>query len=366
MLGVLVFILTLFLLVLVHEYGHYATARFFKVGVEEFGIGFPPAIARWAKGKTVISLNWIPLGGFVRIKGEDENDRSPDSFSVQPVYKRALIIAAGVIMNALVAVALFSIGFGIGMPQDITDGAPAATTVTSATHRVMAVVPDAPADGVIADGDSMVALDGHTFSSLQDLQGYVRAHADQPVAVTISKEGTQRTVTLTPTALAIEGTAEPVIGFGVQLSTIGIVRYPWYQAPVEGLKMTGESFVLIVTTLGNALGNLVRGSPAGIDIAGPVGIAVVTGNVVHLGFLYLLQFVALLSINLSFVNLLPLPALDGGRLLFILIEAVRRKPVPSHVESRIHQIGFSFLLLLVLVVTFFDISRLHLAVPHLW
>ncbi|MFA5954616.1 MAG: site-2 protease family protein [Patescibacteria group bacterium] len=365
MTGVVVFILTLFFLVLVHEYGHYAMARLFGVGIEEFGVGFPPAIIRRLRGNTIFSLNWIPLGGFVRIKGEEKSDDAPDSFSVQPAYKRALIIAAGVLMNALVAAVLFSAGFLIGMPQDVTDGAPKGAIVENVSYRVMAVLPESPADGVVIPGESIASLDGHTFVHLQDLQQYVRNHVSVPVSVILKSETGERTLTITPTEFKREGVAEPVVGFGVQLSSIGVIRYPWYWAPVEGVRMTWQNFVLIVRTIGGATANLVRGVPAGVDISGPVGIAVVTGNVVHLGLLYLLQFVALLSINLSFVNLLPIPALDGGRLLFILIEVVRRKPVASHIESKIHQVGFSILLLIILLVTFSDISRLA-SFGHFW
>jgi len=357
MIGTIAFIITLFILVLVHEYGHFKVARFFKVGIEEFGFGFPPAIKKINRHGLIISLNWIPLGGFVRIKGEEGSDNSPDSFTSQSIYKRVLIIVAGVSMNLIVAILIFSAGFIFGMPQDVTRGIPKGAEVRDLDFVIAGIVPNSPAATVFERGESILSVDGKSFTELADLQHYIESKKGQDIIVAVKNESDVSFKVLKPVELNV-GEGNSVVGLGVQLVATGIVSYPWYQAFFEGISFTAKTFGMIITTLGGAVFNLLRGSPAGIDVAGPFGIAVITGSVVKLGFLFLLQFVGLLSVNLAIVNLLPFPALDGGRLLFLIIEVIRRKPISHELEARIHGLGFIVLLLLIVVVTYVDFQRL--------
>jgi regulator of sigma E protease len=355
MIGVLFFIVTLLALVLVHEFGHFGAARWFGVAVEEFGFGFPPAIAKKRWGKTTYSFNWLPLGGFVRIKGEENAVAEPDSFSVQSSWRRAVIIVAGVVMNLLVVVILFTVGFSVGLPQELDQPLPSAARVRDVRHQVAAVMPDSPASSALVPGDVIVAIDGQTFNALSELQAYIRGHSDSILNLTVERGGTQNTVSLQPTRLRLDD--GEIYGLGVSLFTTGVVAYPFYRAPLEAVRLTGKLFGLIAKTLGELVVGLLRGAPTAVDVTGPIGIAILTTEVVHLGWIFFLQFVAILSLNLAFINLLPFPALDGGRLLFILIEIIRRRPVSEATEGRIHRWGFTFLILLVLVVTYFDLNR---------
>ncbi|KKU48545.1 hypothetical protein A3H10_02645 [Candidatus Uhrbacteria bacterium RIFCSPLOWO2_12_FULL_46_10] len=355
MIGVLTFIITLLILVLVHEFGHFGAARWFGVAVDEFGFGFPPAIFKKRLGQTVYSFNWIPLGGFVRIRGEERTVVGPDSFSSQSPWRRAVIIVAGIVMNLAVVVFLFTIGYAVGLPQELGESLPAGARLSDVQHYIAATLPQSPADGILESGDAIVSIDGQIFASLSDLQSYIRDHANSKLDLVIKRNLEYRTVTIQPTLLKFRD--QEVYGIGVSLFTTATVSYPWYKAPVEATRLTARLFSLIATTLGELVVGLFRGAPASIDVTGPVGIAVLSGKVSSLGWIYILQFVAILSLNLAFINLLPFPALDGGRLLFIFIEIIRRRPVSAELEGRIHSLGFTVLIILVVVVTYFDLKR---------
>ena len=364
MIGVLVFIATLLVLVLVHEFGHFAAARLFGVGVEEFGFGFPPAIIKKKFGQTIYSFNWIPLGGFVRIKGEDKIIGEPDSYSSQSPWRRAVIILSGVLMNLLLVVVLFSIGYTVGLPQELGDTPPTGARVRNISHHIAAVMPASPADGVLKAGDVIVSIDEKKFQTLADLQSYIRAHREAELNLAIDRDSELYTVSIQPALLKVED--GEVYGVGVSLFTTGVISYPVYRAPLAAAQLTAKLFGIIAVTLGELVAGLFRGAPVPVDIAGPVGIALITTQVVGLGWIFILQFVAVLSLNLAFINLLPFPALDGGRLLFIIIEIIRRRPVSEELEGRVHRWGFTVLIILVMVVTYFDLRRLGGVFDGLW
>lgn len=357
MLSIVSFLLALLVLVLVHEYGHFKAARLLGVTVEEFGVGFPPAAWQKQIGETIYSVNWLPLGGFVRIKGEDGESRDFDSFGMQPVGRRALIVAAGILMNVLLAVVLFTVGFSLGMPQELNERLASNARVRDVSHSILGTLPGSPADTVLASGDELLRLDGQSFVDRASVQQYLQSRVGQSVQVEYEREGAVRTVSIQPTSLALED-GESRVGIGVQLFTVGTVSYPVYWAPVEAVRLSFETIGLIVTTFWEMLRQLAGGSTSGVEITGPVGIALLSGEVAARGAIYFLQFVAILSLNLAIVNALPIPALDGGRLLFLGIEAIRRRPVTAAIEGRIHRLGFALLITLVLVVTYSDIRRL--------
>lgn len=351
---ILLFLLVLSVLVFVHEFGHYVSAKRLGVKVEEFGFGFPPRAFGVKRGGTTYSVNWIPLGGFVRIKGESgEDGRDPDSFVRQSAPRRLLILAAGVLMNLLLAWGLFTVGAAIGLPEAL-EGQPSAARIRERSVTVTDVLPGSPAEAAgLSYGDRIAAIDGTAVVSFADLTSRIALAAGQEVALDLKRGNGARTVRVTPTTL--EQTGKP--GIGVGLVESGIVSYPWYLAPLRGLELTWRNTVAVFAALGSLVVSVVSGNGVTADVAGPVGIAVATGQVARLGFTYLLQFTALLSINLAVINLLPLPALDGGRVLFLAIEKIRRKPVDRALEGIVHQIGFALLLLLALLVTFQDVRR---------
>lgn len=353
-LTIIIFVLVLSLLVFVHELGHFVMAKRAGVRVDEFGFGFPPRIFGVKRGGTMYSINWIPLGGFVKIKGEEGEHRDePDSFAAKSGWRRFSILVAGVVMNFVLAALLLTVGFGVGMPQAVDD-LPAGARVRDRAIGIISIVQDSPAAlAGFLPGETVVSADGQSFPSVTDFQEYVRAHVGQEIVFIMREDGTTVERRATPEILAQTG--KPGVGIG--LIETGIVSFPWYRAPVYGAVATYGITREILATVGDIFRNLFVGKPAGVDLTGPVGIAVATGQVARLGFAHLIQFVALLSVNLAVLNVLPLPALDGGRILFLIIEKIRRRPVSRKLETAIHQAGFLLLLALVLVVTYRDIVR---------
>ncbi|MDO8425207.1 MAG: RIP metalloprotease RseP [bacterium] len=370
MFALFTFLIVLGLLVFVHELGHFLVARKSGMDVEEFGFGFPPRLvgfqrrdgrwhvvgarAQWQEGDpTIYSINWLPLGGFVRIRGENGGEgASPRSFVGQPRWKRAMVLVAGVAMNLVLAVVLFTTVFAVGAPQ-MVDDLPASARVRDVQTTVVSVLKASAADAAgVLPGDAVQQINGVPLPDPDAVRAYIQEHLGQELAVTVVRDGATLVVTATPGPLP--GTDRA--GLGVELVTTGIVSYPLHRAAWEGVRTTGFVVVEIARALGRLVVGLFTEQAVTVDIAGPIGIAVLTGQVARLGITHLLQFAAVLSANLAFINIFPFPALDGGRLLFLGIEAIRRRPLSRRVEGAIHAVGFAFLMGLVLVVTFRDIA----------
>lgn len=362
-LTIIVFILILGLLVFVHELGHFVAARKNGVKVEEFGFGFPPRIFGVKRGETIYSLNWIPLGGFVKIKGEDgENREDEDSFSHKKIWRRAIILAAGVFMNFVLAAVLLSVGFMIGLPQ-VINGENGYAKISDAKVQVVQILENTPAaDAGLHPGDAILEIDGQKLEDVEVMQSYLAGKIDMPVRFILERDGQKIEKEISPTFLIETGRG----GIGVGLIKTGIVSYPWYLSLWKG----AESAVLFTGEVAIAfyelIKNLIVTQKVSVDLSGPVGIAVLTGQVARMGIIYLLQFTALLSINLAVINFLPFPALDGGRILFLIIEKIRRKPVSQKIENLVHNIGFSLLMLLILLVTYRDVIKFSDKFVSLW
>lgn len=385
LLTIIIFVLVLSILVFAHELGHFYTARRFGVRAEEFGLGFPPRVIGWyknrsgrwrqvvggrsvesletdpdeslqpASGQTVYSLNALPIGGFVKIKGENgEGKEEPDSFGFQKIWKRIIILSAGVAMNIILAWLLLSVGFMIGLPQ-ATDSAGDSAQVRESQVNIVDVLAGSPAERAgIQPGDIVLSINGQPVATDSELQDGVAVAAGQETVLAIRREGGDTAVTVIPEAAATDQRAT----IGVSIFSSGLVRYPFFAAFWEGAKMT----VWLIGEIGRAFGNLFaqifRGHDVSDQFAGPVGIATITGQAARLGFSYLLQFAALLSLNLAVLNILPFPALDGGRILFLVIEKIKGRPVRKEVEAIIHNAGFLLLILLVVFITYKDIIKL--------
>ena len=379
MITALIFLLVLSILVFAHELGHFWTARKLGVKAEEFGFGFPPRAFGFYKDKTghwhhfwgnrlleklpagqepantVYSINWLPIGGFVRIKGENDNSKQEtDSFAAKSLWRRAVILAAGVFMNIVLAAVLFSVGYMIGLPQSL-DGVGKSAHITQAQVIVMESLPDSPAQKAgLQVGDVIATANNEAIDSYERLQALAAEHQGQAVNFLIKRDGQEKQIEMTP--IIITSTGKP--GIGVSVYASGTVRYSFFLAVWEGIKMTGLMFWAIIVAFAGLIHNLFIGANVGGEVAGPVGIATLTGQVARLGFAYLLQFVALLSLNLALINILPFPALDGGRLFFLLLEKIKGRPVRPAVEAWINLIGFWLLILLIVFVTYKDILRL--------
>lgn len=332
-------------LVLSHEAGHFLLAKWRGVRVDEFGIGFPPRLLSFKKGETRYSFNLFPLGGFVKIFGEngDEGEDDPRSFVSKSLGVRSLIVAGGVLANLLVAWLIFSLLAGIGTPQ-IADGQNGEITI-------VAVAEDSPAKNAgLRSGDRL-----RGFESVEAVQKFIDERKGTQIILDIERGREFVTVMAVPRLNPPEGEG----ALGIAMVEIARVAVPWWQAPWEGLKTTGEVFFGTIVALARMAWGLLSGIPGSAgEVAGPVGIASIVSEVAQFGLLPFFQLMAVLSVNLAVINLLPIPALDGGRLLFFAIEGVRRKPVSPRVSHLVHTIGFAFLIALMLVITYRDIVRL--------
>jgi len=379
---IIIFFAVLAVMVFVHELGHFFTARKLGVKAEEFGFGLPPRIGGWKKvgGKwkfflgnqppeeiqsedTIYSLNWLPVGGFVKIKGENgEGVSDPDSFANKKIWKRAMILSAGVIMNVVLCFFCLSLAFFIGAPQFV-DEPKAGLAVVDQKIQIVAVVKDSPAEKAgLAVGDALLEIDGQKFAAIAAVQEFVGAREGKILPIVIDRFGERKEFAVAPVKLTETGKA----GFGVGLATSGIVSYPWYAAIWLGLKSTLFLAWQIILAFYTLIKNAIVGLPLGVDLAGPVGIAVMTGKVARLGFVHILQFTALLSMNLAIINFLPFPALDGGRILFLIIEKIKGKAVNQKVEQIAHTIGFALLMILIVIVTGRDFFKFKDSFINLW
>ncbi|MFA5076166.1 MAG: RIP metalloprotease RseP [Patescibacteria group bacterium] len=306
---------------------------------------------------TVYSFNWIPLGGFVKIKGEDgDNRQEADSFGAKKVWQRAIILSAGVLMNLFLAVVILSLGFGLGLPQSLPVNLAElkGAKVRDVQTQILMVLDGGPAAAAgVQMGDTILKIDNQSFGQVADIQNYLNQQVDQPVFFELKRGDQVITQEVVPTFRSDIQRG----GIGVGLVQTGLVSYPWYQAIVKGVQSTGILIKMIVVAFYDIIKDLVGGQKPAVEVSGPVGIAVLTGQVARMGFIYILQFIALLSINLAIINFIPFPALDGGRCLFLIIEKIRRKPVNQRLEAVVHNIGFLLLMLLIVVVTYHDVVK---------
>jgi regulator of sigma E protease len=330
-------------LILAHEFGHFITAKAFRVEVKEFGVGFPPRIIGKKRGETIYSLNAIPLGGFTKLAGE-EDPSAPRSLAGKPTGVRLLVLSAGSLMNFLAPLALFTIAFMV--PHDVVIG----------KVVVEEVAPDSPAAiAGIENGDTILNINDKAINNTGDLQRYIQLNLGRETEITVShSDATTDTFRLEPRWRPPEG--QGAIGVAVKTTDATIVRQSepaWRAAPL-GVSTCVETFVLFKNGM---LSMVTRATP--VEVRGPVGIAEMTGEIARAGLSPLLEFTAFLSINLGLINIFPLPALDGGRIAFVLLEKARGgKRIPPRTEGLIHLIGFALLIGVIAAITYNDITRI--------
>lgn len=351
MLTALIVLLIFSLLIFVHELGHFLVAKKFGMGVEEFGFGLPPRIFGIKRGETIYSINWLPIGGFVRLAGEEGED-SADSkvpksklFFSRPKWQRSLVIVAGVVMNFLLAVVVISVVFTQGV------------MVPSNKIRITEIAQDSPASSAgLKAGDTILAIDGQEIKTSQDLIEYTKKHLGQEIKLEIQRsEDKVLTVAITPRKEYASNQGP----MGVVISNFEEKKYPLWQAPILGTKEALRLSGVIVLALGKMIWDWVAVGVTPRDVSGPVGIVQLTDEVIKFGPMAVWQLMGLLSLNLAVVNILPIPALDGGRLLFIAIEAVTRRKVKVHIEKIAYQVGMIALFILIILVTYNDLLRLN-------
>jgi regulator of sigma E protease len=366
---ILAFLAVLVVLVLVHEVGHFIAAKRAGITVQEFGIGFPPRIGSVVWRGTRYSLNWIPLGGFVKMLGEDgeaEADKMRShglseaavdkamagAFNRKPIWVRIIVLLAGVAMNFLLAAVLFS--FVSSLPGYAARGPVVVTEIQAHSP--------AEAAGLRAH-DLILSADGRTYTNPEDLTAYVRSRAGQKVVLTVRTDGSLHQLTVTPRSVT-----DAQIRRG-----IGAVGFSWrpdhfdevpplannpLDAAMHGTQETASLAVQLPGALADAIGGLLGLNPDAETAVGPIGIAEQTGRVLQGPLVGTLAFVAVLSLNLAVLNVLPFPPLDGGRIAVVLIEAVRRRRLPAEREALIYVTGFMVLIALVILISIQDVQHL--------
>jgi regulator of sigma E protease len=409
LLTIIVFLLILSVLVLVHELGHFVMAKIFGIKVEEFGFGLPPRAFGKKFGETLYSINWLPIGGFVKLYGEDEagagkvsfsrkstsdvvenksfamreeevmisssdlkieeekieisetitvkegtkskNTDSDRAFYAKPVWQRAMVVCSGVFMNFVLAVAIISFLFsvvGVAIPGN---------KVT-----IDAIVKASPADKAgLKVGDIVQTINGVSITSTTQLVSITKQHLGEKLALQV-KTQTSKLKNIKITPRKVYPSNEGPMGVAISQAS-SIKKYPWYEAPFVGIKEALNETGLIVNGLVMIVVQIFTKGSVPSDVAGPVGIAELTGTVISIGPSAVLSFISLLSLNLAIINILPIPALDGGRLLFIVIEGIFRKKVDQRIEGYAHAIGMAILLGLIALITIHDLFRLFTGQP---
>jgi regulator of sigma E protease len=378
----IVFILILGVLVLVHELGHFLVAKRNGVISDEFGFGFPPRIfgtykdkkgqRRWVFGnkeigndlknedETVYSFNLIPLGGFVKIRGEDgEDKKDKKSFANQSIWVRFKILFAGVLMNFILAIVLFSLAFQIGLPESVGDDYKAG----DAKIQIAQVVKDSPAEEMgLEMGDRVLSIQTEEglmpVSKIKTFQEVIENNKGKEISMNIEREGQEKLLVLKSEIREEAPEGQGLLG--VQLVRTTFARYGFFESTWMAIQTSFSMILAILVFLGDLIVRIFSSQPVTAEVAGPVGIAVMTGKMVQFGLAYVFQFVALLSINLAVINLLPIPALDGGRIFFLLIEKIKGAPLSQKLEGTANAIGFFLLILLMVFVTVKDFANFQI------
>ncbi len=359
---VILFILVLLALIVVHELGHFIVAKLSGMRVDEFGIGYPPRIVAFKRGGTEYSLNWLPFGGFVRIYGEDANTATGhDAFGSRPKILQALTLVAGIAMNLLFAYVLITLALGFGTQRALSDQE--ARTAPDAVLAVAEVLPGSPAaQAGIMPGDLIRAVDapGTSFTGGNSTAFTTLVAKDTDLApLTFHLERNFKPLTLTATPKSDIIPSQPWrIGLGISISPVGTASVPWLQAPIQGAAFTWDLTKQTAVGLAKFFGSLATFSANLSEVSGPIGIATAVGGAATQGITSLLTITALISINLALINIIPVPALDGGRLLFVIIEAITRRPITARVSQTVNAVGFALLILLMVVVSAHDIFKL--------
>lgn len=327
-------IIILCVLILVHEFGHFIVAKLNGIYVKEFSLGMGPKLAQWGKKDTRYSIRLFPIGGYVQMEGEDESSQNPRAFCNKGVLARMSVVFAGPLMNFVFAILFFMVAFMyFGTPDD--DSVIGEVTV------------DGPAyEAGLEEGDIILAIDGNAVSTWNDMVSYIQPASGETLRLEVERDGQNFETNIVPTY-------NEENGYGMIGITQHIEKANFLQSIKMGFVQTYEFTVLLI----QSLYQMITGQLA-VDIAGPVGMVSIVGEYADTALMTLFLFTGMLSVNLGVLNLLPFPGLDGSRLVFLAIEGIRRKPVPSNKEAMIHFIGLVALMALMVVVTVNDIGRL--------
>lgn len=362
---ILIFFTVLFVLILVHEWGHFIVAKKTGMRVDEFGIGFPPKLFGIKRGETEYTLNALPIGGFVRIFGENAQDAdiaatsgadTSGSFTSKPKWAQVAVLIAGVTMNVIFAWFLFVTVFMVGVPTAINEN-----EVSDASRLLITRVVDASpaAEAQLPVGAKILSYDPTSNTEVltpSAFRAYTATQGDS-IEVTYSVKGSESTIELPlKTGIIADNAEQPAVG--VELVLVQNIQKPFLTALRDATVTTYKTLIAITVGLGTLFVDITQQDADLSQIAGPVGIVGLVGDAATFGFMSLLMFTAVISLNLAVINLLPFPALDGGRLVLVAIESITRKPIKPEWVARLNTIGFILLMALMFAVTYSDIAKL--------
>jgi regulator of sigma E protease len=360
--SLLIFIAILVALIWVHELGHFSAAKFFGIRVDEFAIGFPPRLLRVKWGETEYTFNLLLVGGFVKIYGEDPGTdaRDPRSMAGKPRMVQAGVVVAGVVMNLLFGWLVLSAAYLAGIPAAAEHRG--VGEVSDPRVTIVYVVPDSPAQRAgIEVGDTLVKLSAGTGEHVATVgdngdgaREFIAAHQDSSIIATIDRSGEEKNILLKPE----EGIVETGKAVGIQMADVGMLTLPIHLALVQGAIATYDLTISTAQGLGGFFGALAQGKAPWSEVAGPVGIVGAGAGAVNDGFASTAFLTALISINLAIFNLLPIPGLDGFRLVILAIEGALRRPLSPKIITGLSLAGFALIITLMVVVTYHDITRL--------
>ena len=365
--SIILFIIILAILILAHEFGHFIVAKKSGIRVDEFGLGFPPKLYGKKYGETEYTINALPFGGFVKIFGEDPEQESisgPESrrsFVNQPKWKQIAVLCAGVFFNLLLAWLLISASLMIGSAFSSESPLFGGEWTSKPSLTVIEVMKGSPAQKAgIATGDIILSSSNASgeekvlSETPESFQNFVASHNAEEIAVLLKRGSEEKTVLITPEQGIVKG--KPAIGIAMDM--VGTMKLPPIFAVYEGGKLTllytSETFKGIFGLIFDSF----HGKADMSQVSGPVGIVKIVGDASRLGFDRLLALTAIISINLAVVNILPIPALDGGRVLFVLIETVKRSPIKPKTANIINNVSFFLLVGLIMIITLSDVWKL--------
>jgi len=364
--SIIIFIIILLVLVLVHEFGHFFTAKRFGIRVDEFGFGFPPKLFGKKFGETEYTLNLLPLGGFVRIFGESPDEDSingPDatrSFVNKAKWKQAIVLFAGIFANFLLAWLLLSFCFMSGLPTSV-DSNIASSNLSDIHVVVVSVLPKSPAAlAGLKSGDKIIDItsgkNSTTYISPATVQSFVVGSEGKEIDIGYTRgKNTQINIAK---VVPLQNLVDNKLEIGISMDMIGTAKLPFLSAIWEGLRLDWSMSKDTVVGLYTLIYQGIHGKANFSSVTGPVGMVGIVGDAYSFGFVYLLSFMALISINLAVINLVPFPALDGGRLFFLLIEKIKGSPINPKVANTVNTVGFCVLIFLMLLITYHDVIKL--------
>ncbi len=353
----LIFLIVLAVLIFVHELGHFLFAKACGIRVDAFAIGFGPKIFSKKVGEVVYSLNLIPFGGYVKIFGENPDDESINgedkarSFVHKPKLQQISVLFAGILFNLIFAWLLVTIAFTFGVATSADSYPEYKDRMTDSSITITFVNAGSPAQKAgLKAGDVLLV------KSVEDTQKLINESAGKEVTLKYIRSGVESEAKV----IAEKGIVENKYAIGISMEDVSILRLPIHLAFVEGFKFTNNMITATIFGIYDLFAGMFNGESKLSSVTGPIGIAGLVGDAAKLGFTYLIMFTAVISINLGILNAVPFPALDGGRILFVIIESIIRRPIKPVIANTINAIGFGLLILLMVVVTYKDIVKLFI------